>query len=129
MRLDPDVLVRRLTEHGGLTPAQAEAIKYILLGETLPRIAMRTGKAIRTAKFHRKEAFDKLSVGSTGELWELLFEFAGHTLEPIEQYPVRWRELFDTMGANVNVDRVVRLTGRPARSVIKELKKHGYDVE
>ncbi len=128
MRLDPDFLVRKLTEHGGLTPAQAEAIKYILLGETLPRIAMRTGKAIRTAKFHRKEAFDKLGVTSTGGLWELLFEFAGHKLDPISKYPVRWRELFDTMGTSVSVDRVVRLTGRPERQVIKELKRHGYDI-
>ena len=101
---------------------------YTLMGQTMAQISTRTGKAIRTIKLHRTEAFARLQVGSTGELWGLLFKMAGHELEPLSEHPVRWEELFKTCGATVDIDRIMRLTGRPRRVVIKKLKEYGYEV-
>lgn len=129
MRLDPDLLTKKLSHLGTLTPRQSELIRLTLLGQALPQIAMRMGTAIRTAKMHRKDAFEKLHVNSTGELWQLLFRLAGHGLESINGHDVRWGELFKLIGDEVSVDRVVRLTGRTKSAVVKQLERHGYNVD
>ena len=127
MKLDPDKLTDALVEAFDLTPAQRQVIYFTLMGQTMAQISTRTGKAIRTIKLHRTEAFGRLQVGSTGELWGLLFRMAGHELEPLSEHPVRWEELFKTCGATVDIDRIMRLTGRPRRVVIKRLKEYGYE--
>jgi|GEM_PF-2241601 len=128
VKLDPDKLTDALVEAYDLTPAQRQVIYFTLMGQTMAQISTRTGKAIRTIKLHRTEAFARLQVGSTGELWGLLFKMAGHELEPLSDHPVRWEELFKTCGNTVDIDRIMRLTGRPRRVVIKKLKEYGYEV-
>lgn len=128
VKLDPDKLTDALVEAHELTPAQRQVVYYTLMGETMAQISTRTGKAIRTIKLHRTEAFARIGVGSTGELWAVLFAMAGHKLEPLSEHPVRWAELFKTCGNTVDVDRIMRLTGRPRRIVLKKLREFGYEI-
>lgn len=129
MRLDPDLLTRKLRDLGDLTPRQCELIRLTLMGETLAQVAMRLGISIRTAKMHRHDAFERLGVRSTGEMWSLLFSMAGHDLDAIKKHGVRWTELFKRMGDPIYVDRVMRITGRTRAVVVRQLEAHGYDVD
>lgn len=80
--LDPSVLAGELAELGELSETEEEVVRLVLLGQTTEQIGIRLGRKPRTVKYWRSNAFEKLGVASTGELWGLLFEYAGHGLEP-----------------------------------------------
>jgi len=127
--LDPEALTRELAELGDLTPRQEQVIRLILFGQTLPQIGIRLGLGTRTAKLHRNAAFERLGVQTTGELWGLLFEYGGHVLEPLGEFPVNWAQVLGNIGVDVTVERIMRISGRPRAVVIRQLRKHGYEVK
>jgi len=129
--LDPDVLTQELSELGDLTPRQEQVIRLIVMGQTLPQIGIRLGLSTRTVKFYRNAAFQRLGVRSTGELWAMLFEYGGHLLKPLDEYPIDWPRLLKTIdpGVRVTVARIMRMSGRSKRVVVRELRKQGFVVE
>lgn len=127
--LDPDVLTRELAELGELSMRQQEVIRLTLMGQTLVQIGIRLGVSPRTAKMHRLSAFERLGVSSTSELWTLIFEYGGHSLRPLDKFPIDWAQVCATLSASVTVDRVVRMTGRSPREVERALRRHGFELD